>query len=197
MRSIRTGTLILLSLAAGLFAGLVIGRELALKAERELRLALHEMMTAQRDRPYPRQDTAQWRADSLRLLRDSRVLNPREIGRFQALQNCIVRLSFVGAGTEMEMFHVRAETIPYSRVATGWVYAAKGFPGGSSVDVVLPATRCEYAQQLSFGATDADPPWTAAPDTAPPVRDTAPSDSTGSAESTRRGVIPTERRRAG
>ncbi|HEX2078989.1 MAG TPA: hypothetical protein VHG08_14800 [Longimicrobium sp.] len=189
MRSIRTGTLILLSLGAGLFAGLLVGRELALAAERKVRLAFHERMT--RDRPPPWRDTAQWREDSLRLLRDSYALDPREAGRFQALQNCIVRLAFVRGGTEMEMLHVRAETIPYRRLATGWVYSAGGFPAGSSVDVVLPATRCEHIHQLSFGATSVDPPWTAEPDSAAPAPDGAPSDTTGSVEASRRGIIPT------
>lgn len=177
MRSIRTGTLILLSLGAGLFAGLLIGRELALGAERKVRLAFHERMNVHRDRPHPRSDTAQWRADSLRLLRDSYVIDPREVGRFQALQNCVVRLAFVPGGLGAEMLHVRAETIPYSRVATGWVYSAGGFPAGSRVDVVLPLTRCEHIHRLSFVATDADPPWTEEPDSTPPARD-----STGSVE---------------
>jgi hypothetical protein len=190
MRSIRTGTLILLSLGAGLFAGFLIGRELALKAERRMRAAFYEM-NMPRDRPSARRDTAQWRADSLRLLRDSYAMMPREVGRFQALQNCVVRLAFVPGGTEMEMFHVQAETIPYSRLATGWVYAAGGFPAGSSVDVVLPATRCEHIHQLSYGATGIDPPWSAEPESIPPAPDAVPPDSAASGERARRSVIPT------
>lgn len=165
MRTIRTGQLVLLSLAAGLFLGLLVGREWALGAERSMartRWLAQREFAATYD---PRQDTARWREDSLRAWRRSQAMEPREIARAQALQHCIVSLFFDTGGTEMEMFNVTAYADGFAALGRGWLYRADGFPRGSRADVVLPYTQCRHIRHLGFEATSIPLPWLEHPDT--------------------------------
>jgi hypothetical protein len=158
MRTMRTGTIVLLSVIAGFTSGLFAGREWALSGERQMRLAAWKAGRELADFYNPRANEREWRADSLQTVRRSRMLNAREAGRFQAMHNCIVRVELAN-GLELEMFRVTAQVLPWGELATGWAYRAGGFPDSSTVDVVIPATRCEHIHQYSFGGTRAENPW--------------------------------------
>jgi hypothetical protein len=154
----------MLSLAAGLVLGVLIGRGWAHVDARSIE--------RQRWRTGPElatpdlRDTAQWRADSLRAWRDRQLVEPREVARVQALQHCITTLSFDRGGSDMELLDVTAYADGLAVLGAGWVYRSNGYSGGSRVSVVIPNTQCGHIRRLAFGATSVRLPWLEYADTA-------------------------------
>lgn len=166
MLTIRTGPLVVLSVSAGLFLGVLIGRHWDLAVARAMARGWWAEQRAAVAMVDPRRDTAQSRADSLRALRRTQFARPRELARVQALQHCIVTLSFPQDWTEMRLMHVQAFANGPAELGRGWMYRPEGYPRGARVSVVIPYTRCHDIRDLAVGGTRIDLPWLERPDSA-------------------------------
>ena len=161
-RTISTRLLVVLSVAAGLFLGLLAGREWALEAESAARQRSDELRREVSAFFHSQRDWAQRRADSLEWVRAHRPLNgmgfPREVRRQQALHHCVVTFAFIEGGTELELFTATAQGDWRTPLRSGFVYQKDGFPQGSIVDVVIPEIECGEIRTFSVGATPVDFP---------------------------------------
>ena len=156
-RTISTRLLVALCLSAGLFLGLLLGRQWALEAERS---ALRRSAQLRREVSalfHSRRDSAQHRADSLEWSRSHHPLDgmgfPREVRRLQVLHHCVVTFAFTRGGTDLELFDATAQGDFAVPLRSGFAYQEEGFPEGSLVDVVLPEIECSAIQSFSMGVT--------------------------------------------
>jgi len=156
-RTVSTPVLALLSVAAGLFLGLLLGRHWADRAERAAREQWYAMRRQISEQYSPRRDSLQQHADSLARLESMKDLRrspfPREVRRLQALDHCVVTFVFSAGGSELELFHATAEGMAGAPLRTGWTYREQGYPQGSTVDVVIPEIDCADIRTLSPGGS--------------------------------------------
>ena len=150
-RQISTAALIALSAAAGLGAGVLIGRlwgshleARAVAASRALAATVHRW----RDPEHWARDSTQ-RAAAFR--RPWRV-PAREVRRLQVATDCVVTIAMpdsLPAG--FAWVTVRAQGPGNELLGRGGAYREEGFGAGEWVDVVLPEVGCRTIYGLGFG----------------------------------------------
>jgi hypothetical protein len=147
-RSVPTWLLILLPLATGLAAGIVIGQHWrAARLRVEWRHAKRQATEAWRRRT----NREQWHHDSLRraavestIARRPHPVLPREIARRQLFADCVVGFEARDSVDRVVLFEVRAGLWQMAghTVTNASVYRPRGFPAGDTIWVVVREMNC-------------------------------------------------------
>ena len=147
-RSVPTWLLILLPLATGLAAGIVIGQHWrATRLRVEWRHAERQATEAWRRRAHPEQ----WHHDSIRratvestIARRPRPALPREIARQQLFADCVVGFEARDSVDRVALFEVHAGLWQMAghTVTKASTYRPRGFTAGDTMWVVVREMNC-------------------------------------------------------